>query len=74
MSCLVNGERHWQTLHQLKYEEVVEWLDYYKSFSGREYQVQTKYEYTENPSIQGMWHPFVNTDPAIATAQFPIVS
>ena len=70
----MNGERHWQSFTHLKHSEVSEWLDYYKNSSGKEYQVQSKYEYTENPSIQGMWHPFVNTDPAIATAQFPIVS
>ena len=71
---LVNGERHWQTLHQVPYTQVCEWIDFYKNSSGKEYQVQTKYEYTENPSIQGMWHPFVNADPSIATAKFPIVS
>lgn len=70
----LNGERHWQTLHQLPYTKISEWIDFYKTFSGKEYQVQTKYEYTENPSIQGMWHPFVNADPSIATAKFPIES
>ena len=70
----MNGERHWQSLHQVTYPQVSEWIDFYKNSSGKEYQVQTKYEYTENPSIQGMWHPFVNADPSIATAKFPIVS
>jgi len=34
--------------------------------------IQEKYEYSENPSIQGAWHPFVNTDPEIALAKFPV--
>ena len=48
-------------------------MDFYKNSSGKEYLVQTKYEYTENPSIQGAWHPFVNADPEIAVAKFPMV-
>ena len=36
--------------------------------------MQQKYEYTENPSIQGMWNSFTNVDPKIALAQFPNVS
>ena len=49
-------------------------MDFYKNSSGKEYLVQTKYEYTENPSIQGAWHPFVNADPEIAVAKFPMVN
>ena len=52
---------------------VSEWIDYYKNHSGKNYLVQKKYEYTENPTIQGMWHPFVNVEPEIATAKFPVV-
>ena len=70
---IVNGERIWQSFHKEKYESVSEWMDYYRLHSGKNYLVQKKYEYTENPSIQGMWHPFVHTDPKIATANFPLV-
>ena len=52
---------------------VSEWIDYYKNHSGKNYMIQKKYEYTENPTIQGMWHPFVNVEPEIATAKFPVV-
>ena len=69
----VNGERHWQSLYKLNQEQISEWMDFYKNSSGKEYLVQTKYEYTENPSIQGAWHPFVNADPEIAVAKFPMV-
>ena len=70
----VNGERLWQSFEKENYETVSEWLDYYRNHSGKNYLIQQKYEYTENPTIQGMWHPFVNTDPEIATAKFPVVS
>ena len=49
-------------------------MDYYRNHSGKNYLVQKKYEYTENPSIQGMWNPFVNADPKLATAKFPVVN
>ena len=61
-------------MNQLNQEQISEWIDFYKNSSGKEYLVQTKYEYTENPSIQGAWHPFVNADPEIAVAKFPLVS
>ena len=70
---LVNGEKLWQGLNREDYDVVSEWIDYYKNHSGKNYLVQKKYEYTENPTIQGMWHPFVNVEPEIATAKFPVV-
>ena len=36
--------------------------------------MQQKYEYTDNPSIQGMWNSFTNVDPSVALAKFPDVS
>jgi large subunit ribosomal protein L43 len=67
----LNGERHWKSFHQYSREEVKEWLDVMRNASGKEYQVQQKYEFTENPSIQGMWNSFTITDPRVATAKFP---
>jgi len=68
----LNGEKLWQGLNREDYDVVSEWIDYYKNHSGKNYLVQKKYEYTENPTIQGMWHPFVNVEPEIATAKFPV--
>ena len=70
----VNGEKLWQNFWQEPYPVVAEWLDYYRNHSGKNYLVQRKYEFSENPSIQGMWTPFTHADPEIATAKFPIVS
>lgn len=67
----LNGERHWKSFHQYSREEAKEWLDVMRNASGKEYQVQQKYEFTENPSVQGMWNSFTNVDPQVATAQFP---
>ncbi len=69
----VNGERHWQSLDNFSREEVSAWLDLYRTHSGKEYQIQQKYEHTLNPSIQGMWNSYTNVDPQIALAKFPTV-
>ena len=103
---IVNGERHWKSIHQYTRNELKEWLDVLRNASGKEYQVnisknnqvlnsykisslglniifshfvlnfqvQQKYEFTDNPSIQGMWNSFTNVDPSVATTQFPNVS
>ena len=67
----LNGERHWKSFHCYTRQEVREWLDIMRNASGKEFQVQQKYEFTDNPSIQGMWNSFANLDPSIALAQFP---
>jgi len=67
----LNGERHWKSFHHYSKEEVREWLDVMRNASGKEFQVQQKYEYTDNPSIQGMWNSFTNVDPSVALAKFP---
>lgn len=67
----LNGERHWKSIHQYTRNELKEWLDVLRNASGKEYQVQQKYEFTDNPSIQGMWNSFTNVDPSVATTQFP---
>lgn len=64
----------WQNFDKLSQEEVSQWMDYYRCHSGKNYVVQKKYEFTVNPSIQGIWHPFVNADPQLATANFPYES
>merc|ERR1712141_210526 len=61
----LNGERHWKSIHQYTRNELKEWLDVWRNASGKEFQVQQKYEYTDNPSIQGMWNSFTNVDPNV---------
>ncbi|XP_040575950.1 large ribosomal subunit protein mL43 [Lepeophtheirus salmonis] len=67
----LNGERHWQNLRYFTPEEVAAWLDIYNSHSGKEYQYQEKWSYSNYASIQGLWHPFVHKDPSLALATFP---
>jgi len=67
----LNGEKHHQVVDTYTRQQLKEWLDVIRSQSGKEYQVQLKYEYTDHPSIQGVWNPFTNADPAVALEQHP---
>merc|ERR1712071_158633 len=67
----LNGQRQWQSLKGFTCEEVGAWVDYYRTHSGREFMDQFKMHYTDHASIQGYWHPYTHTDPAMATATFP---
>ena len=69
----MNGERHWQSIKGYSREEVSAWLDVLRTSSGKEFQTQLKTEYTETPTVQGMWNSYTNADPHTATAKFPDV-
>ena len=67
----LNGNRHWQSLERYSREEVGAWLDVVRTASGKEFRTQNKMEYTETPTVQGMWNSFTNADPSTAAAAFP---
>ncbi len=69
----MNGERHWQSLNKFTREEVGAWLDVLRTSSGKEFQTQNKMEYTDTPTVQGMWNSYTNVDPTVALAKFPEV-
>ena len=71
---IVNGQRYWQSVWDYSRDRVSNWMDVIRSASGREFQQQDKHHYTDNPTIQGMWHSYVNTEPHVALAKFPDVS
>merc|ERR1712029_73103 len=67
----LNGEKHRMVIDKYTREQVKEWMDVFRNSSGKEYQVQLKYEYSDHPSIQGPWNPFTNMDPATNLADLP---
>jgi len=67
----LNGNRHWQSLEKYSREDVGAWLDVVRTASGKEFQTQNKMEYTETPTVQGMWNSFTNANPSTAAATFP---
>jgi hypothetical protein len=70
----VNGERHWQSIDKKSREDIGAWLDLLRTSSGKEFQTQKKMEYTDTPSVQGMWNSYSNVEPNVAIANFPDVS
>jgi len=67
----LNGERHWQSLNNMGIDEVAAWVDYYRTHSGAEFMAQPKMTYSDHPSIQGMWHPHVHSEPEHCLAKYP---
>ncbi|TRY77000.1 hypothetical protein TCAL_13512 [Tigriopus californicus] len=67
----LNGEKHHFPLKNKDFTYVVETVDSLLHHSGKEFQIQEKQHYTDQTSIQGMWHPFTHVDPSVAVSQFP---
>ena len=55
----------------MKKDEVCKWLEFARTRSGEQIIRFRKPWHTDNPSIQGVWHPFLNKDPAINVKTFP---
>ena len=53
------------------YLQVAAWVDYYRTHSGAEFMAQPKMTYSDHPSIQGMWHPHVHSEPEHCLAKYP---
>merc|ERR1712142_65208 len=70
----LNGERHWQSLHNMTVDEVGGWIDYYRTASGAEFMAQPKMTYSDYPSIQGMWHPHVHSALTLQSRSFHVTS
>lgn len=67
----LNGEREVISCHNFSSQEMIKWLNLYTTRSGIPLKRYLKMWHTDCPSIQGVWSPFTNLDPALNTAQFP---
>lgn len=68
----LNGEKHRHSLIKHSPDEVRAWMDLFASHSGKEYQVQSKWSYSDNPSVQGTWDHFTHQNPKHASAKYPL--
>ncbi|XP_075223499.1 mitochondrial ribosomal protein L43 [Lycorma delicatula] len=68
----LNGEIQNIECHTYTYEEIKKWLNLLKTRSGMPAIRYRKLWHTDNPSIQGIWSPFTNRDPAYNMATFPM--
>lgn len=67
----LNGEREVISCHNFTAEQMIKWLNLYSTRSGIPLTRYVKMWHTECPSIQGVWSPFTNMDPALNITNFP---
>lgn len=67
----LNGEREVISCHNFSSQQMVKWLNLYTTRSGIPLMRYIKMFHTECPSIQGVWSPFTNMNPALNVTQFP---
>ena len=68
---LVNGQAQSVDVHQYTREQIAKWLEFMRTRSGCLIVRLIKNQHTDNPSIQGVWDPFLNKTPKTAITQFP---
>lgn len=71
LSEYLNGNWHWMNLRDMKADQMLEWLNYHVERSGEELKRLRKPSHTDWPSIQGVWTPYTNLPPHLATTQWP---
>ena len=67
----VNGRREVVCMAKNSAEDVCKWLEHLRTRSGVQIVKLAKNWHTDSPTIQGVWHPFLNKNPSLATATFP---
>lgn len=67
----LNGGREVISCHNFTAPQMVKWLNLYTTRSGVPLTRYVKMWHTECPSVQGVWSPFTNTDPALNVTRFP---
>jgi len=67
----LNGERFHQSLNNYTCDEVSGYMEMYSGHSGVEYSEQSKYTYSDHPSIQGYWTPTTHKDPSHGLLKYP---
>ncbi|XP_028030779.1 39S ribosomal protein L43, mitochondrial [Bombyx mandarina] len=70
----LNGDRLWMSVHNKTHEEIVKWVELFRTQQGNNWNSRLrKYQYTNHPSVQGPWTPFAFKDPELNTAELPDV-
>ncbi|XP_050396265.1 39S ribosomal protein L43, mitochondrial [Patella vulgata] len=68
----LNGGRESIVTAKMSDDEIYKWLEHLRGRSGIKIARIRKPQHTENPSVQGVWHPFTNKDSSLNKTQFPI--
>ncbi|CAG5125976.1 unnamed protein product [Candidula unifasciata] len=67
----LNGRREAMGMSGKQPLEICKWTEHMRTRSGVEIVNLVKNLHTDNPSTQGIWHPFTFADPALAATKFP---
>lgn len=67
----LNGERDMMRVNQLPANELVKWVDHFRTRSGVPIVRVIKYWNTNHPSVQGFWTPFTNRPTEQNLLKFP---
>ena len=52
-------------------EEVCKWIEHLRTRSGEQIVRLRKPWHSDCPSVQGVWHPFLNKHPSLGATSFP---
>ncbi|XP_070212739.1 uncharacterized protein [Littorina saxatilis] len=67
----LNGRQERVSTKDMPADEVCKWLEHLRTRSGAQIVNLRKEWLTNTPSIQGVWHPFLNKNPSLAGTSFP---
>ncbi|KAK3606070.1 hypothetical protein CHS0354_006419 [Potamilus streckersoni] len=67
----LNGYKESIPVANMSKDEVAQWLGILRGRTGVQIVRLRKPWHTDNPSIQGIWHPFMFKDPSINSKPFP---
>ena len=70
----VNGSVEKVGLLNKPRDQVLKDVELLRTQSGRDIIKMRKWWHTDNPSIQGMWHPFTNRPTNLNVAEFPMTN
>jgi hypothetical protein len=58
-------------VHQYSREQVLKWLEFMRTRNGSLIVRLLDAQHTDNPSIQGVWDPFLNKTSKLAVTKYP---
>ncbi len=67
----MNGSYQTLDVHQFNKEKIKKWVEFLRTRKGDNLVRLLKKQKTENPSIQGVWNPFINKPMHVTTEKFP---
>lgn len=58
-------------MHKYNIEQIKSWLEFLRTRNGQTITRLFNGQHTDNPSIQGIWNPFLNKNPKLSVLNYP---